>query len=237
MPKKQSDVDVWLRRETPRVRRALESVSRHFGSDSRLTVHTLEAVYGRESSFGTITMMRKPGSSAAAGHFHFEPATARRYGLSVSKKNDERFDLNKSSSAAARYLRDLDKTFSKETTILGRSRSVPVSSASEREKFVLGAYNAGERHIADAQRFAQKAGKHPQLWSDVQQFLEPASPKKEQAREKVREIQQYVEKVLLYEIEFAQKSPAGKGKTAKGEYRCTKGGHWVTIDGRPVYIC
>ena len=168
MPKKKSDVDVWLGRETPRIRRALESASRHFDPKSRLTVHTLEAVYGRESSFGTITMMRKPGSSASAGHFHFEPATARRYGLRGSKKNDERFDLNKSSSAAARYLRDLDKMFSKETTVWGRSRSVPVSSASEREKFVLGAYNAGERHIADAQRFAQKAGKDPQLWSDVQ---------------------------------------------------------------------
>lgn len=235
MPKEQSNVDVWLKRETPRVRRALENASRHFGSDSHLTVHTLEAVYGQESSFGT--KMRKPGSSAAAGHFHLEPKTARRYGLNVSKKNDERFDLNKSSSAAARYLRDLDKTFSKETTIWGRSRSVPVGSTSEREKFVLGAYNAGERHIADAQRLAQKAGQDPQSWSDVQQFLEPASPKKEKAKEKAREIRQYVEKVLLYEIEFTQKSPAGKGKTARGKYRCTEGGHWVTIDDRPVYLC
>jgi len=236
MPKKQSNVDVWLGRETPRVRKALESASRHFGSDSRLTVHTLEAVYGRESSFGT--MMRKPGSSAAAGHFHLEPKTARRYGLNVSKKNDERFDINKSSSAAARYLRDLDKAFSKKTTIWGPSKTVPVNSASERKKFVVGAYNAGERHIADAQRLAQKAGRDPRLWSDVQKFLESASPKKDRAKEKAREIQQYVEKVLLYEIEFAQKSPAGKGKTAKkGEYRCTEGGRWVTIDDRPVYIC
>lgn len=105
-------------------------------ADDRLTVHTLEAIYGQESSFGT--MMRKPGSSAATGHFH----------------------------------------------------------------------------------------------------LEPASPKKERAKEKAREIQQYVEKVLSYEIEFTQKSPAGKGKTAKkGRYRCTEGGHWITIDDRPIYIC
>lgn len=237
MAKRQpSNVDTWLGRETPRVRKALESASRHFDSNSRLTVHTLEAVYGRESSFGT--MMREPGSSAAAGHFHFEPKTAKRYGLNVSKKNDERFDINKSSSAAARYLRDLDRVFSRKTTIWGQSRTVPVGSGSERKKFVLGAFNAGERHIADAQRLAQKAGRNPRLWSDVQKFLEPASPKKGRAKEKAKEIQQYVEKVLLYEIEFTQKSPAGKEETAKkGEYRCTEGGRWVTIDDRPVYIC
>ena len=236
MPKKQSDVDVWLRRETPRVRRALESASRHFGSDSRLTVHTLEAVYGRENSFGT--RMREPGSSAAAGHFHFESKTARRYGLSVSKKNDERFDINKASSAAARYLRDLDKIFSRNTTVWRQSKTVAVSSALEREKFVVGAYNAGERHIADAQRLAQKAGRDPRSWSDVREFLERASPKKERAKEKAKEIQQYVEKVLLYEIEFTQKFPAGTEKAAKrGEYHCTEGGRWVTIDDRPVYIC
>lgn len=237
MPKEQSNVDAWLGRETPRVRRALESASRHFDPNSRLTVHTLEAVYGRESSFGTITMMRKPGSSVAAGHFQFEPKTAERYGLNVSKKNDERFDINKASSAAARYLRDLNKMFSRKTTILGQSRTVPINNISERKKFVVGAFNAGERHIADAQRLAQKAGRNPQLWNDVQKFLEQASPKKEKAKEKAREIRQYVEKVLLYEIEFTQKSPAGKGKTASGKYRCTEGGRWVTIDDRPVYIC
>jgi len=54
MAKKQSsDVDVWLGRETPRVRKALESASRYFDGGDRLTVNTLEAVYGQESSFGT----------------------------------------------------------------------------------------------------------------------------------------------------------------------------------------
>ena len=72
MPTKQkSNVDVWLQRETSHVRRALESASRHFDSDDNLTVNTLEAVYGRESSFGTLIGTR--GSPEAAGHFQFEP--------------------------------------------------------------------------------------------------------------------------------------------------------------------
>ena len=40
-----SKVDVWLGRETPRVRQALESASRHFDGDDSLTVNTLKDRY------------------------------------------------------------------------------------------------------------------------------------------------------------------------------------------------
>ena len=71
MPRvKPSNVDAWLERETPRTRKALESASRHFDADDVLTVNTLEAVYGQESSFGT--QMGTRGSSKAAGHFQLE---------------------------------------------------------------------------------------------------------------------------------------------------------------------
>lgn len=70
-----SNVDRWLGRETPRVRKALESASRHFDSSDNLTVNTLEAVYGQESSFGT--MLGRRGSSKAAGHFHCKIAGCR----------------------------------------------------------------------------------------------------------------------------------------------------------------
>lgn len=226
MPKKQpSDVDVWIGRETSRTRRAIESASRYFDANDNLTVNTLEAVYGQESSFGT--MLGKRGSTSAAGHFQFEPPTARRYGLSVSRANDQRFDIDRASSAAARYLKDLNTWFGKRTTLSEGLHASPVKSISERKKFVLGAFNAGEGRIAQAQRLAEKAGKNPQLWSDVAKYL-------------AWETQQYIEMVLLYEVEFAQKSPANKKAkekgVRKGRYRCTEG-HWVTIDDRPVFIC
>lgn len=101
-----SNVDQWLERETPRVRQALESASRYFDANDQLTVNTLEAVYGRESSFGT--MLGERGATAAAGHFHFKPNTAREYGLHVSKENDQRFNNDYAASAAARYLKDID---------------------------------------------------------------------------------------------------------------------------------
>ena len=95
-----SNVDRWLERETPRIRKALESASRYFDSNDNLAINTLEAIYGQESSFGIL--MGKRGSTDAAGHFQLKPDAAKRYGLSVSKENDQRFDIDRASSSAGR---------------------------------------------------------------------------------------------------------------------------------------
>ncbi|PIQ82000.1 MAG: hypothetical protein COV76_05940 [Candidatus Omnitrophica bacterium CG11_big_fil_rev_8_21_14_0_20_64_10] len=225
MAKKPSDVDVWLKRETPRTRRALESASRHFDSNDELTVNTLEAVYARENSFGIL--MGQRGSADASGHFQFKPRTAREYGLIVSKENDQRFDIDRASSAAARYLKDLNTWFGTKTKLGEGLYTIPIKSVSERKKFVLGAFNAGQGSVAGAQRRAEMAGKNPQLWNDVSKYLS-------------LEAQQYVEKVPVYEAEFAQKSPADKNLKKKGARKgkqlCTVG-RWRTIDDRPVFIC
>lgn len=224
MPKKPSDVDIWLGRETPRIRKALESASKYFDANDNLTVNTLEAVYARENSFGSL--MGKSGSTQAAGHFQFEPETAKRYGLSLSKGNDQRFDIDRASSAAARYLKDLNTWFGKRTRLSEGLHTVSVKSVSERKLFVLGAFNAGEGRVARAQRLAEKAGKDPQLWNDVAKYLP-------------QETQKYAEEIPSYEIEFARKSLAKNMKqkeVRKGKYLCAEG-HWRTIDGRPVFIC
>lgn len=229
-----SNVDAWLKRETPRVRKALENASRHFDASDHLTVNTLEAIYGRESSFGT--MMGTRGSSGPAGHFRFDPETARRYRLSVSKRNDQRFDLDRAASAAARYLKDLNTMFGTKTALGKAPDTIPVKDVSERKRFVLGAYNGGEGRIAGAQHLAEDAGRDPSVWSEVQRFLEAANA----TEAKAAETRAYVETVPSYEIEFAQKSLANKNlkqKTMKeAKNQCTDG-HWVTIDDRPVFIC
>src|SRR3989338_7593031 len=159
--KQPSNVDRWLERETPRVRKALESASRYFDSNDELTVNTLEAVYGQENSFGILVGQR--GSSDAAGHFQFKPKTAREYGLVVSKENDQRFDIDRASSAAARYLKDLNSMFRKTTGLPGGKSTIAVKNVSERKKFVLGAFNAGEGRVAGAQRLSGKAGEKPPI--------------------------------------------------------------------------
>ncbi|MEI6046282.1 MAG: hypothetical protein WCS37_18185, partial [Chloroflexota bacterium] len=129
---------------------------------------------------------------------------AQQYGLFVSKKNDQRFDIDYASIAAARYLKDIDYEFSKETILKAKVRTVPVTDPVEREKFDLAAYNAGLTPIAKAQQLAKKAGKNPAVWDDVKTFLKAAGVN----AEKVTEIRNYVTKILRYQNEFAEKSSA-----------------------------
>ena len=125
MPKKtkKTNVDIWLTREKvhAHIRKALENASSYFDKNDSLTVNTLEAIYARESSFGTQLGTR--GIKVAAGHFHFQRDTAERYHLIVSKDNDQRFDIDYASIAAARYLDDLDRSFSKNEVEFARKSS------------------------------------------------------------------------------------------------------------------
>ena len=234
MVKKKTDVEVWIGQESSHTREALENASRYFTRTDALTVNTLEAIYGQESSFGIL--LRKRGMDGAAGCFHIDKKTAEQYHLIVSKENDQRFDIDFSSIAAARYLTDLNRYFGK-TTILAEDRlTVPVKDVMERKKFVLAAYNMGATHIAYAQLLAQKAGKDPANWDEVKGCLEAAGVKAGTA-EKGRE---YVDDVLKNEAEFGEKSSADKKvknkRPGKTKSFCTKG-HWITKDHHHIFIC
>jgi hypothetical protein len=109
--KKLSPVDKWLKKETPHKREALENASRHFDDSDGLTVNTLEAMYSQESSFGT--KRGKRGSNGPAGDFQLKKNMAKRLGLNTSSKNDERFDVDNASAAAAKELKRLHESFRK----------------------------------------------------------------------------------------------------------------------------
>ena len=74
-----------------------------------------------ESKFNPFAVSR----SGAGGIWQLMPATARRFGLRVGKYVDERFDLYRSTHAAARYLKELYRRFGN-------------------WELVLAAYNCGE---------------------------------------------------------------------------------------------
>lgn len=231
--KKVSNINSWLERETPHTQAALENASRHFDDKDGLTVNTLEAIYGQESSFGKNRKSR--GISGAAGDFQLERATAKRMGLVVGDKNDERFDVDNASAAAAKYLKTQDKIFSNKTPLSEKLSTIPVKYSEERRKFVIAAFNAGEGRIAKAQSLAAADGRNPTLWKDVKKYLASAGA----TANKSKEIQEYVENVLKYEAEFSKKSKADKNAKAGKPKRVKKlptGGHWITLDGRHIFI-
>ncbi len=168
--KRKTNVDVWLEREKlqPHVREALENASRYFGRGDALTVNTLEAVYGQESSFGVLR--RNRGSDNAVGDFHIEKKTAEHYGLTVTKENDQRFDIDYASITAARYLRDLHIMFGKSTKLSEGRVTIPINDIVERKRFVLAAYNLGQGRVASAQQLALQAGKNLQIGMTCKHF-------------------------------------------------------------------
>ena len=221
MPKKASNIDSWLKRETPHIRKSLENASTYVDHNDVLDVHTLEAIYAQESSFGTLLNDR--GIVGAAGEFQLKKTLAEYYGLNTSKENDQRFDIDYASIAAARYLKDIDYAFSKRTKLTSKLFTVPVLDPVERKRFDLAAYTGGQGTIAKIQQLALKAGKNPAKWDEVRAFLKAAKVDPDI----IQQINGYIPKVPEYEAEFAKKSPTDKNakdkKIVKPKIQCTKG--------------
>lgn len=229
---KQNVLD-WVKRETSHIREALETASRHFDRNDALDVHTLEALYGQESSFGQ--NRRKRNIKGATGDFQMDLATAQRMGLHISENDDERFDVEDSSAAAAKYLKTLDNNFRKQTILIRSTKTISITDAEERKKFDIAAYNAGANRIAQAQKLAFEAGDDPTNWDDVQEYLKKAGATKNKADE----IREYVDNVSAYEGEFDLESHAksdAKYKRSKSVAPYPTGNHWITKDGRHILI-
>ena len=92
----------------------------------------------------------------AAGLWQFMPATAKQYGLKVSRNNDERLDDLKATRAAAAYLRNLTMEFGGESLLL-----------------VLAGYNRGENGVRRALKRLENPFEDRSYWRLVEMDLLP----------------------------------------------------------------
>ena len=235
------DVDEWIENRKPHQVKALEKASKVFNEKDNLSVNTLEAIYGKESSFGNDRYVNKSpkGSAKPAGHFQQKKASANEQGLITNPKNDQRFDIDEASIGAAKQLKKLDTYFSKKTTLDKNISTIGISDAETREIFTIAAYNIGQGRVAKAQALAKEAKKDPKNWNDVQEFLINAGANKTQAKE----VTEYVKRVLEYKKGFEKKSKANKKlkdkKLKNKASKANKSGndvHWVTINDKAVLI-
>lgn len=106
--------------------------------------------------------------AGAVGLMQLMPKTAHQYG---AKNLDDPLE---SIVTGVNYLKWLDEYWSKE-----------IPDSVERKKFVLGSYNVGFNHIADARRLTEKYGKDPSIWEDNVAFYLVKKSKSEFFNDKV----------------------------------------------------
>jgi membrane-bound lytic murein transglycosylase F len=93
--------------------------------------------------------------AGACGLMQIMPKTA----LSLGLTEEDFYDPEKNIRAAAQYLNKMKKLFPN------------IVDENEKINFVLASYNAGPGHIFDARALTLKAGKNPDKWDDVREYL------------------------------------------------------------------
>ena len=124
--------------------------------------------------------------AGARGLMQIMPGTAAHLGLSMEQIHQPEPNI----AAAAKYLQQLTATFK------------DINNATERQNFVLAAYNGGANHVRDAMALTRKNGGNPQRWADVARNMmllrEPAGyndPVVKYGYMRANETVDYVEKI------------------------------------------
>jgi len=128
-----------------------------YSRDIRWDWRLMAAQCYQESTFDP----RAVSFAGAKGLMQIMPSTADHLGLARNRLYDPESNI----SAAAKYIAELQATFS------------DIRDHYERTNFVLASYNGGAHHIRDAMTLAKRDGKNPHRWADVSDYvLKLASP-------------------------------------------------------------
>jgi membrane-bound lytic murein transglycosylase MltF len=128
-----------------------DSLFRHYAVEIGWDWRLLASIAFQESKFFPDRTSRE----GAGGLMGIMPQTAESFGLPA----DSVYDPEANIRTAVRLIDRLNRSFAK------------IEDREERQKFIIASYNCGAGHIADARALAEKYGKNPDLWTDVEEFL------------------------------------------------------------------
>ena len=139
--------------------------------------------------------------AGARGVMQIMPRTANAYGLSRKNMSNPEASIR----TATKIIKDLDKSLKKR-----------VPDETERQKFVLAAYNSGLAHVLDAIALAKKYGKDPTVWfgNVSETMLWKANPKYyndpvvKYGYSRGGETSSYVRKIMNYYEQSRRQIPA-----------------------------
>lgn len=122
-----------------------------YSRDIRWDWRLMAAQCYQESTFDP----RAVSFAGAKGLMQIMPGTADHLGLS----RDKLYDPESNIAAAAKYIAELQRSFS------------DIHDHYERTNFVLASYNGGAHHIRDAMALARRDGRNAHRWADVSAYV------------------------------------------------------------------
>jgi soluble lytic murein transglycosylase-like protein len=152
------------------IRQKLQAVGQKFGINPSLAA----AVVKTESGFNTRAV--SSDGHASKGLFQLLDSTGKDLlarGEHIDRPYDP-FDPDLNIELGTSYLKYLHDIFKSPTSLPNNRSTKPAADDTSLEKLAVAAFNAGEGRVASAQHRAQRAGKDPAHYDNVEPFL-PAS--------------------------------------------------------------
>jgi soluble lytic murein transglycosylase-like protein len=81
------------------------------------------------------------------------------------------FNIKQNVKIGISYLKYLDNVFAKDTILADNLRTIAVLNPIERKYFSIAAFNSGEGRVAEAQQLAEKEGKDPRIFKNIEKYL------------------------------------------------------------------
>lgn len=148
------------------VKSIVEGVGQRVGIDPDLGM----AVADAESSFNPLAISKDGHYSK--GLFQLLDSTGKGMMKEIEREdNYDPFDPKQNVELGLNYLRYLHDIFTVPTKLGDKLTTVAAANSTELEKLAVAAYNAGEGRVAAAQVLAQKSGKDPTVYKNIEGYL------------------------------------------------------------------